>query len=119
MPLYQIKIVMKKYKIDEFVDSLGTLMSGFREDKGCLDYTVYQDLDREHAFCIVAGWETDEAMQKHFLTQKFEVLLGAAKVLGETFEIIIADVLESEGLLCCQLEFFDRLVTSNPSVSLE
>ncbi len=96
MPLYQIKIVIQEYKIDEFIDSLRSLVSGFRKEKGCLDYCVYQDLDEEHALCIVAEWETDEAMQKHFLTQKFEVLIGAARVLGETFDMIMAEVLESE-----------------------
>ncbi len=95
MPLYQIKIVIQEYKIDEFVDSLRTLVSGFRKEKGCLDYSVYQDFDEERAFCIVSDWETHKAMQKHFLTQKFEVLLGAAKVLGETFEMMIAEVLKS------------------------
>ena len=95
MPLYQIKIIIQKYKIDEFADSLGTLMSGFREDKGCLDYSVYQNCDAEHAFCIVAEWETNAAMQKHFKTQKFEVLIGAARVLGDTFEMSMAKVLES------------------------
>jgi len=98
MPLYQIKIVVKKYKIDEFVDSLRSLLSGFRKEKGCVDCCVYQDFDEEHAFCIVARWETHEAMHEHFLTQKFEVLIGAARVLGETFEMIMAEVLESEGL---------------------
>ena len=95
MPLYQIKIVIQEYKTDECVDSLRSLASGFRKEKGCLDYSVYQDFDKEHAFCIVAEWETDEAMQKHFLTQKFEVLIGAARVLGETFEMIMAEVLKS------------------------
>jgi quinol monooxygenase YgiN len=95
MPLYQIKIVIQEYKTDEFVDSMHSLVSGFRKEKGCLDYCVYQDLDEEHAFCIVAEWETDEAMQKHFLTPKFEVLIGAARVLGDTFEMSIAEVLES------------------------
>jgi len=98
MPLYQIKIIIKEYKIDEFVDSLRTLVSGFRKEKGCLDYSVYQDFDEEHAFCIVSKWATDEDMQKHFLTQKFEVLIGAAKVLGETFEMMIAEVSESGGI---------------------
>ena len=97
MPLYQIKIVIQEYKIDEFVDNLRSLLSGFRKEKGCLDYRVYQLLDEEHAFCIVADWETDEAMQKHFRTQKFEVLIGAARVLGETFEMITAEVLELGG----------------------
>ena len=96
MPLYQIKIVIQKYKIDEFVDSLGTLVSGFRKEKGCLDYCVYKDIDEEHAFCIVAYWETHETIQKHFKTQKFEVLIGAARVLGETFEMSMAEILELE-----------------------
>ncbi len=95
MQLYQIKIVIKEYKIDEFVDFLHSLVSGFRKEKGCLDYCVYQDLDEEHAFCIAAEWQTHEAMQKHFLTQKYQVLIGAARVLGATFEMIMAEVLES------------------------
>jgi quinol monooxygenase YgiN len=97
MPFYQIKIVMKKYKIDEFVDFLHSLLPGLHKEKGCVDCSVYQDLDEQHAYCIVAKWETHEAMQKHFLTQKFEVLIGAARVLGETFEMSMAEVLESEG----------------------
>ena len=36
-------------------------------------------------------------IQKHFKTQKFEVLIGAARVLGETFEMIMAEVLEAGG----------------------
>jgi quinol monooxygenase YgiN len=94
MPLYKIKIVIQEYKIDEFVDSLRTLVSGFRKEKGCLDYSVYQDFDEECAFCIVAEWETHEAMQNHFLTQNFVVLIGATRVLGETFEMMMAEVLE-------------------------
>ena len=88
---------MKKYKIDEFVDSMRSLLPEFRKENGCLDCCMYQDSDEKHAFCIVAEWETHEAIQKHFLTQKFEVLIGAARVLGETFEMIMAEVLESEG----------------------
>jgi quinol monooxygenase YgiN len=96
MPLYQIKIVIKKYKIDEFVDFLHSLLPGFHKDKGCVDCCVYKDLDEQHAYCIVAKWETHEVMQEHFLTQKFEVLIGAARVLEETFDMIMAEVLESE-----------------------
>jgi len=99
MPLYQIKIVIQKYKIDEFVDFLHSLLSGFHKEKGCVDCRVYKDLDEEHSYCIVAEWETHEAMQEHFLTQKFEVLIGAARVLGETFEMIIAEVLKTGGFI--------------------
>jgi quinol monooxygenase YgiN len=97
MPLYQIKIVIKKYKIDEFVDSMRSLLPEFRKENGCLECSMYQDFDEKHAFCIVTDWETREAMQKHFKTQKFEVLIGAAKVLGETFEMIMAEIKGSRG----------------------
>jgi quinol monooxygenase YgiN len=97
MPLYQIKIIIKEYKSDEFVDSLRSLVAGFRKENGCLDYCVYQDCEEEHAFCIVAKWETHEAMEKHFRTQKFEVLIGAARVLGETVEMIMAEILKTGG----------------------
>jgi hypothetical protein len=36
-------------------------------------------------------------MEKHFKTQNFEVLIGAARVLGETFEINIAEVQKTGG----------------------
>jgi quinol monooxygenase YgiN len=92
-----MKIVIQEYKIDEFVDFLHSLLPGLHKEKGCVDCCVYKDLDEQHAYCIVAEWETHEVMQEHFLTQKFEVLIGAARVLGETFEMIIAEALESEG----------------------
>ena len=95
MSLYQIKIVIQEYKIDEFADSMRSLASGFRKEKGCLDYSVYQDFDEERAFCIVAEWETHETMQQHFRAQNFVVLIGAARVLGVTFEMMMAEVLES------------------------
>jgi hypothetical protein len=36
-------------------------------------------------------------MEEHFKTQNFEVLIGAARVLGETFEINLAEGKERGG----------------------
>jgi hypothetical protein len=36
-------------------------------------------------------------MEKHFKTQNFELLIGAARVLGETFEMNLAEVLKTGG----------------------
>jgi hypothetical protein len=36
-------------------------------------------------------------MEKHFQTHDFELIIGAARVLGETFEMNIAEVLETGG----------------------
>jgi hypothetical protein len=36
-------------------------------------------------------------MEKHFKTQNFEVLIGAARVLGETFEMNIGEAQKTGG----------------------
>ena len=91
MLFYQIKIVIKSHKTDEFVDNITTLSRGFRKEKGCLGYRVYRDIENENTYRLVGEWKTRKAMKKHFQTPGFEVLIGAARVLGETFAMNIAE----------------------------
>jgi len=94
---YQIKIVVKPYKTDEFVKSMRSFARKIRKEKGCLGYSVYQDFEKENTFSVMGKWRTRPAMEKHFKTQNFEVLIGAARVLGETFEMNIAEALKTGG----------------------
>ena len=97
MRFYQIKIVVKQYKTDEFVKSMRSFSRKIRKEKGCLGYSLYRDSEKENTYSVVGEWKTPQAMKKHFKTQTFEVLMGAARVLGETFEMNIAEVLETRG----------------------
>ena len=97
MHFYQIKIVIKQFKTDEFVQSMRSFSRKIRKEKGCLGYNVYRDSDKDNTYSLVGEWKTRPAMEKHFKTKNFEVLIGAARVLGETFEMIMAEVLESGG----------------------
>jgi quinol monooxygenase YgiN len=92
---YQIKIVIRQYKTDEFVDSMHSFSRKIRKEKGCLGYSVYRDSEKENTYSVVGEWKTRQAMEKHFKTQDFDILIGAARVLGETFEMNIADVLKT------------------------
>jgi quinol monooxygenase YgiN len=93
--LYQIKTVLKKYKKDEFVTSMHTLARRIRKENGCLGYSVYRDVEREDTYSIIAEWQTRQAMEKHFKTQNYELIIGIARVLCETLEMTIAEVLET------------------------
>jgi quinol monooxygenase YgiN len=95
LPFYQIKIVIKQYKTDEFVKSVRSFARRIRKEKGCLGYSVYRDFEKENTFSVIGNWRTRQAMEKHFRTQNFEVLIGAARVLGETFEMNIGEVMGS------------------------
>ena len=98
MLFYQIKIVIKPYKTEEFVKSMRSFARKIRKEKGCLGYSVYRDSEKENTFSMIGKWRTRPAMEKHFKTQDFEVLIGAARVLGETFEMKIAEVSETGGI---------------------
>ena len=58
---------------------------------------MYRDSEKENTYSVVGEWQIRQTMETHFKTLNFEVLIGAAKVLGDTFEMNIAEVLESGG----------------------
>jgi quinol monooxygenase YgiN len=94
---YQIKIMFGQYKTDEFVESMRSFARKIRKEKGCLGCSVYRDSEKENTFSVIGKWRTRPAMEKHFKTLNFELIIGAARVLGETFEMNIAEVLETGG----------------------
>jgi len=95
--IYQIKIEIKPYKPDEFVNSIRSFLRTIRKEKGCLDFSVYQDSEKENTYILVGEWKTRQAMEKHFQSNEFELLIGAARVLGETFSMKIAEVSKTGG----------------------
>jgi quinol monooxygenase YgiN len=97
LPFYRIKIAIKPYKTDEFVKSMRSFARRIRKEKGCLGYSVYRDFEKENTYSLIGEWKTRQAMETHFKTLNFEVLIGAARVLGETFEMNIGEVLETGG----------------------
>ncbi len=97
MLIYQIKIETKPYKSDEYVNSMRSYLSKVRKARGCLGLSLYQDSEKENEYIVVGEWKTRQALEKHFKTPEFEVLIGAAKVLGETFEMNIAEVSKTGG----------------------
>ena len=97
MLIYQLKIEIKPFKPDEFVSSMRSFLPKICKQKGCLDFSVYRDSNRENTYIVVGEWKTRQDMEKHFQTQEFELLIGAVRVLGETFEMNIAEVSKTGG----------------------
>ena len=78
--LYQIKIVIKPYKTDEFVKSTRSFARKIRKEKGCFGYSVYRDIEKENTFSVFGEWRTHPAMQKHFKIRK-KIILDQVKKL--------------------------------------
>ena len=97
MFLYQLTLVVPEKKFDEFIESLRLLSSGIREEQGCLDFSFYRDLEKKDAYRVSGEWKNSQAMEAHFKREKFSVLIGAARVLGEDLEMSIGETLEKGG----------------------
>ena len=97
MPLYQITIEIQNDKVDEFVRNLHSLWFKFLKEEGCLSYFVYREFEKENTFCLVGEFATHEAMENHFQTPDFEVLVGAGSVLGKGFKMMITEILAKGG----------------------
>ena len=95
--IYVIKIVVKPYKSAEFEDAMRSISHNFPNEKGCLGYSVNRDTANKNTFMAIGEWKTRQSMDQHFQTQEFELFIGAARVLGETFEMNFAEVLKTGG----------------------
>ncbi len=98
MLIYQLKIEIKPYKPYEFVNSMRSFLSSIRKEKDCLAFSLLQDSEKENTYIVVGEWKTRKAMEKHFQTREFELLIGAARVLGEKFVMNIAEVSKTGGI---------------------
>ena len=112
MFLYQMTLVVAEKKFDEFIESVRLLSSGIREEKGCLDFSLYRDLEKKDAYRVLGEWKTRLAMEAHFKREKFSVLIGAARVLGEDFKLSISENLEKGGY-----QFAQEKVSMHPGSS--
>ena len=54
-------------------------------------------LEKESTFCLVGEFATHKAMETHFQTGDFEVLVVAASVLGKAFKMMISEILATGG----------------------
>ena len=91
---YQVNLTVPEKKFDEFIDSLRPLASIIRKELGCLNFSLYRNLEKKDAYCVSGEWKTRQAMEAHFNRDRFSVLIGAAGVLGEDFEISISEIIK-------------------------
>jgi len=92
--LYQLKLVAPENKFDEFVDSIRSISGEIRKERGCLGFGLYRDLEKQNAYRVLGEWKTREARENHFNAETFSVLIGAARVLGDEFEMSIDETTE-------------------------
>lgn len=87
-------VKVKPEKREEFLQAMRTLNSDREKQEGLRKFTLYQEVDDQTRFRLIYEWETEEDCKRYLSAEKFRVLLGALKVLGEKSEIRYDQVFE-------------------------
>ena len=53
---------------EELVRLGEAMAAASREETGCIDYRLYEDIERENHFLFVEEWESQAALEQHFAT---------------------------------------------------
>lgn len=83
---YHMRIEVKESKSNEFISFLSPILDECRKEEGCLDFYFSKDIETENIYCLTSNWSSKETMENHFKRKNHSLLIGAAKVLGESFK---------------------------------
>jgi len=82
----------------EVVQTLLSMIAPAGKEAGCLNYTVFCDIEDKNRFSMLGEWETRENLDHHLMSHRFGALLGAKSLLGAPMKIQIHTVYQSEGM---------------------
>ena len=97
MAIYHLTIEVNPGKIDEFLRNLQSLRFQFLKEEDCLSYSVFRKFEMENTFFMEGKFASKVGMEKHFQTRDFQLLVGAAGVLGKILKMMIIEVIEEGG----------------------
>jgi quinol monooxygenase YgiN len=73
------KVVANKDKLALVKDELLKLVKVTREEEGCLNCVLHQDISEPHIFMFYESWTTDDLWQKHMSSPNLEAYKKATE----------------------------------------
>ena len=98
MIIVKITMAARPEKRKEVMQTLLSMIEPTLQEKGCLSYQVFQDINDENVFSLIKEWETREDLDHHMRTDRFGVLLGTKILLNEQQSIQFHTISHSEGI---------------------
>lgn len=59
------KFVVNAEKETEFLDLTKKLVIASNEEKGCIEYGLHKDVNKEHTWCMLEKWKDQAAIDEH------------------------------------------------------
>jgi quinol monooxygenase YgiN len=85
-------------KRTEVMQTLLSMIEPTENERGCLCFHAFRDIEDKNGFDLIAKWETREDLDRYIRSDRFSVLLGTKSLLCEAPQIEIHTVSHSEGM---------------------
>jgi quinol monooxygenase YgiN len=82
----------------ELLQTLRSMVEGFKKEKGCKSCFFYQDVDNENIFILVEEWNSQEELDNHLKSEMFGALIGAKSLLAKIPEVDIKVIAYKAGM---------------------
>jgi quinol monooxygenase YgiN len=66
----------------EFFQTIWSLLSPIRGERGCLAYRFYQEAGDENSFVLIGEWETRDDCVQHLQSDDFAILRATMMILS-------------------------------------
>jgi quinol monooxygenase YgiN len=98
MILVTIRMNVLSEKLMELSQTISSLSSSTRTEKGCKRCDFYQSIEDKKRFFLFEEWDTRENLKTHLKSDHFKVLRGAMNLLEKPYEIVFHTVSHPAGM---------------------
>jgi quinol monooxygenase YgiN len=98
MTLLIIRMKVLSEKCMELSQTIASLSSSTRMEKGCRRCDFCRSIEDENRFFLLEEWDTQENLMTHLKSEHFKVIRGAMNLLQEPYETIFHTVFHPAGM---------------------
>ena len=98
MILVIIRMKVLSEKRMELSQTIASLSSSIRMEKGCRRCDFCQSIEDENRFFLLEEWGTQKNLMTHLKSEHFRVLREAMNLLREPYEMMFHTVFHPEGM---------------------
>lgn len=98
MQTLSISIHALPEKRHELLRACRSIMDQSRQDSDCNSSVIRQQETNEDLIVLEQTWSNWDAVKRYLQSDHFDVLLGAMKLLGQSYDIRINDSSQTDGL---------------------
>lgn len=85
------KIFVMEEKVEDFVDLFKLMIKPTLEERGCIQYEMYQDQDDYKVLIVIEQWEDKECFDNHLSSEHFkEIGPKMTKLMSKDTELNIS-----------------------------